>query len=109
MREFAAVPSWVIDGWYGNNPDKQAHAIACYQLPVTTPAERELAQLSARLREDPNALIAVMVNAIPERRATINGLIEHMRIPTHPCAVCGQFAFPKEGTRCYWCGKGEWG
>lgn len=65
MSDRVAVPSWVVDGWYANNPAKQQHAIACYRRPVTTPAERELAQ-------QPLAMA-----------------------PTFACLDCGKFAFSK--------------
>lgn len=77
MSDRAAVPSWVIDGWYANNPEKQQLAIARYFTPVTTPAERELARL-------PNC---------------------SAHLPTFACMDCGKFAFSKP-TLCYWCARG---
>jgi hypothetical protein len=72
MRHALAVPAWVVDGWYANNPDKQQLAIARYFIPVTTLAERAAAR-------------AFVLTA------------------SAACVSCGCFAFPTQGTRCWWC------
>lgn len=77
MSNRAAVPKWVTDGWYDNNPGLQQLAIERFAMPVTTPAERAAARA-------PNC---------------------HAGIPTFACIDCGKFAFSKP-TLCYWCARG---
>jgi hypothetical protein len=68
-----SVPSWVIDGWYSNNPEKQRMAIARYHQPVISPSER--ARIAA---------------------------IDVEKLDCFPCSSCGKFAFAQPST-CFWC------
>lgn len=74
-RLMEPVPKWVLDGWYGNNPDRQQFAIARYRTPVVTDAERDAARAYA-VRSETTATFA--------------------------CEECGRFAFPTP-TICFWC------
>lgn len=76
FRALEPIPAWVLDGWYANNSEKQAHAIACYRRPVCTEAERGAARAYAA----------------------------EAKSETFGCAVCGQFAFDRPRV-CFWCGR----
>jgi hypothetical protein len=68
MVASATVPSWVIDGWYPNNPMGQKLAALHYAMPSSTEREREASKAYA-----PTA-------------------------PTFGCTACGRFAFSKPTT-----------
>jgi hypothetical protein len=106
VSQHAGIPDWALDGSFtANNPEKHRMQISRWSIPVTTAEVRELVRLFAAMKQDPQACPVVRV---PETTWIVPSLIEHVRTPTYPCAVCGQFAFPKAGTRCYWCGAGNW-
>lgn len=75
------MPSWVVSGWYANNPDAQARASAHWhhmrRIGWTTAEERAAAQKAKRERS-------------------------HFRSRLKPCAGGCGLAFFRE-TTCYWC------